>query len=143
MRQVAFLFLFCLSARELRAQDSSRADWRQWFATKDSVARCRKYPMLMRFYGVEGEFTTHRTPSGGTCQAGPGPGEPTVWVVDSRAYCPDSNPATWRSEPPGFPIIDENRIAEINVTRDSSVLRSYHCPIRPRGAVLFKTIRRP
>jgi hypothetical protein len=88
-----------LTAGRAVAQDSSRADWREWLATRDSVARCRKGQLLSRVYGVEGEFTVHRTPSGGTCQAGPGPRSPTAWVIDSKVFCPDSNPATWMDSP--------------------------------------------
>ena len=95
------------------AQDSSRADWRAWFATVDSVAKCRKGQLLSRVYGVEGEYTVHRTPSGGTCQAGPGPGSPTAWVIDSRVFCPDSNPATWMDPPKHAPMFDENIVASL------------------------------
>ena len=88
------LALLALGPGSAFAQDSSRADWRAWFAAKDSVAKCLRGPLLSRVYGVQGEFTIHRSASGGTCQAGPGPGDPTAWMIDSRLFCPDSSPAT-------------------------------------------------
>jgi hypothetical protein len=129
-------------ANEARAQDSSRTDWREWFAVRDSVARCRAYPMLMQFIGPSGEWTTHRTPAGGTCQAGPGPAEPTAWVIDSVPFCPDSSPASWEGMPRMAPRVDERNLVNLEVTQDSVLLRSLRCAIRPRGAVLIRT-RRP
>ena len=119
-----------------------RADWRKWFATVDSVERCSRYPMLLRAHGKLGEFTIHRTPAGGTCQAGPGPGSPTVWVYDSRVFCPDSNPDTWLYEPRRAPRVDEKNVESIEVTSDTAVLRSYRCPIRAAAAIIMRTKRR-
>src|SRR3954470_7698770 len=94
------LVVLCVGGtRTASAQDSSRADWRRWFAIRDSVARCSKYPEIMQFLGTTGEITVHRTPSGGKCQVGPGPGQPTVWDVDSKIFCPDSSAATWMDQP--------------------------------------------
>src|SRR5690348_15206262 len=72
---IAFLLLAC-SATSLSAQDSSRADWRDWLATKDSVERCRILPVVERIYTYPNEYSIHRTQSGGTCKAGPGPADP-------------------------------------------------------------------
>lgn len=128
-----------LGAGPALGQDSTRADWRAWFATRDSVARCIKGPLVSRVYGGEGEFTVHRTPSGGTCQAGPGPGEPTAWVIDSRLFCPDSSPSTWMNAPANAPKLDENTVVSIEPTRDSTVLASLECGIRPRTAIVIGT----
>lgn len=138
---VVFAFVF-LYGGEARAQDSSRADWRQWFAIKDSVVRCQSYPTLMQFLGPAGEWTTHRTPSGGTCHAGPGPGDPTAWVIDSVLFCPDSSPTTWADAPRKAPHVDDKNIREVSATRDTAVLRSLSCAIRPRAALFIRT-RRP
>jgi hypothetical protein len=133
------LSLLPLGSGTVSAQDSSRADWRAWFATKDSIANCIRGPLLSRVYGLAGEFTVHRTPTGGTCQAGPGPGDPTAWIIDSRLFCPDSNPATWISAPPAAPVLDERRIVSLEASRDSSLLGSLRCAIRPRAAVVVRT----
>jgi hypothetical protein len=133
------LSLLALCSDAVSAQDSSRADWRAWFATKDSIANCIRGPLLSRVYGLAGEFTVHRTPTGGTCQAGPGPGDPTAWIIDSRLFCPDSNPATWISAPPAAPVLDERRIVSLEASRDSSLLGSLRCAIRPRAAVVVRT----
>lgn len=139
-RQIAVAVVtLCLGAGASLAQDSSRADWRTWFATRDSVARCRMGQLLSRVYGVEGEFTVHRTPTGGTCQAGPGPGAPTAWVIDSRLFCPDSNPTTWMDAPASPPMLDEKTVVSIETTRDSTVLASFRCGIAPRAAILVRT----
>lgn len=72
---------------------------------------------------------------------GQGSASPTVWVYDSRAFCPDSNPATWRNEPRGAPRLDERNIASVEVTKDPAVLNSYRCPIQPAAAILIRTKR--
>jgi hypothetical protein len=119
-----------------------RADWRKWFAIVDSVERCWQYPMLLRAHNDHGEHTIHRTPTGGTCQAGPGPGSPTVWVYDSRVFCPDSNPNSWMHEPRRAPRVDEKNLESLEVKSDSAILRSYRCPIRAEKAVIIRTKRR-
>ena len=135
-RVLAAVALICITGPGAAvAQDSSRADWRTWFATNDSVARCRALPLVSRVYGGQGEYTIHRTPTGGTCQAGPGPSSPLAWVIDSIVFCPDSNPARWASAP----TIDQKRILEVVPSRDSSLLASFKCTIRPRAAVLVRT----
>ena len=66
---------------------------------------------------------------------------PLVWVIDSRAFCPDSNPANWKNEPRGAPRLDEKTIDSVEVTKDSSILRSYRCAIPPTAAILIRTKR--
>lgn len=133
------LGVLAFGAASAAAQDSSRADWRAWFFEKDPVAKCLKRPLLSRVYGVQGEFTVHRTSTGGTCQAGLGPGSPTAWIIDSQLFCPDSSPATWMRQPPGAPTLDERRVVSVEPTRDSTLLSSLRCVIRPRAAVVVRT----
>jgi hypothetical protein len=71
----------------------------------------------------------------------PAANSPWVWVIDSRAFCPDSNPARWRNEPRGAPQLEEKNIESIEVTKDSVILRSYRCSIPPAGAILIRTKR--
>jgi hypothetical protein len=66
---------------------------------------------------------------------------PVVWVIDSRAFCPDSNTAMWKNEPPGVPRLDEKTIESIEVTKDASLLGSYRCSIPPVAAILIRTKR--
>jgi hypothetical protein len=138
-RQIAIAVALSLGAGAASAQDSTRADWRAWFAIRDSVAKCRTGQLLSRVYGVEGEFTVHRTPNGGTCQVGPGPGSPTAWIIDSRLFCPDSSPITWVNPPTSAPALNEKTIVSLETTRDSAVLASFRCGIRPRAAIVVRT----
>src|SRR5215475_3077381 len=100
-RGVALCLLVAISVapRRLTAQDSSRADWRAWLAIKDSVDRCRVLPVVRRVFIDHYAYSVHRTASGGTCQVGPGPTEPTAWVVDDVVFCPDSSPQRWANPP--------------------------------------------
>jgi hypothetical protein len=140
IRQVALMTIpLCLGANAASAQDSSRADWRTWFAIQDSVDKCRTGQLLSRVYGVDGEFTVHRTPTGGTCQVGPGPGSPMAWVIDSKVFCPDSSPSTWMSPPTRGPLLNEKTVVSLETTRDSEVLASFRCGIRPRAAIVVRT----
>src|SRR5215510_1305157 len=140
-RAVALCLLVGISVapRRLTAQDSSRADWRAWFAIKDSVDRCRALPVVRRV--IDPAYTVHRTPSGGTCQVGPGPTEPTAWVIDGVAFCPDSSPQRWTNLPDSVKL-DPKLIDSITVNRDSLFLRGLRCALRPRGAGVVGT-RRP
>lgn len=143
-RAVALCLLVAISVapRRLMAQDSSRADWRAWFAIKDSVDRCRALPVVRRVYTTPNEYSVHRTASGGTCQVGPGPAEPTAWVVDGVVFCPDSSPQRWANQPDSVKF-DPKLVDSITLTRDSLFLRGLRCALRPRQAVVAGTRRPP
>ena len=144
IRAVVLCVLVALSVapRRLTAQDSSRADWRAWFAIKDSVDRCRALPVVRRVYTYPNEYSVHRTASGGTCQVGPGPTEPTAWVVDDVLFCPDSSPQRWANLPDSVKF-DPTLIDSVKPTRDSLFLHGLRCALRPRTAVVVGTRRRP
>jgi hypothetical protein len=143
-RSVALCLLVAISVApgRLTAQDSSRADWRAWFAIKDSVDRCGALPVVRRVYTTPNEYSVHGTASGGTCQVGPGPTEPTAWVIDDVVFCPDSSPQRWANLPDSAKP-DPKLIDSVKATRDSLFLRGLRCPLRPRNAVVVRTRRPP
>jgi hypothetical protein len=106
----------------------------------DCVMDCAiQPPPPVRIVGLEPPSI--RRPPGGSHHDGAAR-SPFVWVIDSRAFCPDSNPATWRNEPRGAPQLDEKTIDSVEVTKDSSILRSYRCSITPVAAIVIRTKRR-
>lgn len=135
------MVLLALPVGDTKAQDSSRADWRAWAATVDSVSACRQLPMIRRVYGGPGEYTIHRdSVTGRTCKGGPGPGYPMAWIWNGRPVCPDSSPDTWgKVNPPGVAELAPNDILELRATRDSVEMARLHCPIRPRALFFLRT----
>lgn len=140
MVAVAFA-LTASSPREIRAQDSSRADWRAWAVAIDSVAACRRLPLRLHALGPWGEYTVHRdSVTGRTCQAGPGPYYPHAMIHNGKLACPDSNPARWGSlNPDGVPDMSPDRILELRPTQDSAEIARLRCPIRPRTLWYLRT----
>ena len=131
-RYLIALSLSMVALGELPAQDSSRADWRAWAAAKDSAAACQRLPMIFRARGLKGEYTVHRDSTGHTCRAGPGPWDPSAWVIDSVVFCPDSSPATWGTNPPNGPEIGPQTLVEIHASTDSAAIAALGCSLTPR-----------
>lgn len=135
-----------VGAQIVGAQDSSRADWQRWFALLESFAECRAHPLVMRVHGGLGDYTMHRLPDGRLCQAGPGPGQPTAFIIDSLVFCPDSNPDTWARAPRQLASVDLKDVIDIEPVRDTTRLHALDCAIRPRAMIVVRTranLRRP
>ena len=124
------------------AQDSLQAALNRVEQHRIAAAECMRWPLKIEFYGgLSGDTQVRRdSVSGRECTIPPAPPAPIAYVLDGRVFCPDSNPAKWRTSPAAVGALQRPEIQEIVPVKDTLELRTLACPLRPAAALVITTM---
>jgi hypothetical protein len=122
---------FGLGTEELRAQAIPAIA-----QTEVERAACRRWPLIFQAYGSRGDSYVHKdSVSGASCLIPPPPPRPTAVTVDGKVSCPGPDSTSWREGPPSWRDPGAERIDQIEIIRDSTVLLALRCRVRPVALV--------